>query len=111
MGKKYISFSPISRTNIILAKKYAMLMGYKCHIDNDKRIAVITDPNQNVGLLTEVDGVLNYFHKGHYEPILWEDVEFVKRMPQSFPKSILRAIWGIAHLNKRAEIKKLNYHD
>ena len=101
MSKPLIKYVPLSKKGKKLAKAYCELLGYECIIDDVRRVSIIIDPNKNVGLLQEKDGVLHYFHKGHYEPILQEDIENIKYVSRYIPPTFIRKIFGILNFEKR----------
>lgn len=66
---KMISFHCLSEEHKALARQYAVIMGYRCVIKDNQRVAVLIDQKGNRGLLTSKDGVLHYYWKGVFEKI------------------------------------------
>jgi len=108
--KDKISFKPISKRNEQLVKEYCRLLGYRSVIDNTNRKALIIDPKGTIGLLQEKNGIIHYYWKGTYEPILKSDIVrieiFTLRTGKylDMPKAILRKIFGLTSLNYRSHV-------
>lgn len=97
-----ISFKEISIEHTLLAKRFCKLMGYKCIINNDKRVAIIIDPSGKKGLLQPKKNKLYYYWKGVYEPITVDQVNEANSYVRIMPTGIRKKIFGILDLNKRS---------